>query len=271
MMKAHGSRSLACLAARLSCKFARETFILCALVLSGCQEDLYTNLAEREANSMVATLQRSGIPASRVLQDDGKMKIVVDGDRFGDAVRVLEAAGLPKQAFATMGEVFRQEGLVASPTQERAKMLYALSEELSKTVSEIDGVLSARVHIVLPDNDPLKRQTSPSSASVFIRHEQGLEIDPLIPQIKTLVANGIAGLTYDKVSVVPVAAAALRQEQPIRPLASVLGLRMLETSVSRAMWIFGALAFLIVMLGAALAVVVWRQRGGRTYQLKSYR
>ncbi|TKT67107.1 type III secretion inner membrane ring lipoprotein SctJ [Rhizobium sp. LC145] len=252
-------------------KLAGAALILCALVLSGCQEDLYTNLAEREANSMIATLQRNGIPASRMLQEDGRMKVVVDRDRFSEAVRVLEDAGLPKQAFATMGEVFQQEGLVASPMQERAKMLYALSEELSKTVSEIDGVLSARIHIVLPDNDPLRREASPSSASVFIRHESGLKIDPLIPQIKTLVANGIAGLSYDKVSVVPVAAPVTQPASATQPMVAFLGLWMLETSVSRAMWIIGGLAFLVVALAGALAAVIWRQRGHRTYELESYR
>lgn len=252
-------------------RLAGALALLSTLALAGCQEDLYTNLAEREANAMVATLQRSGIPANRALQDDGKMKVVVDKDRFAEAVRILEDAGLPKQSFASMGEVFQQEGLVASPTQERARMLFALSEELSRTVSEIDGVLSARIHIVLPDNDPLKRETSPSSASVFIRHEAGLKIDPLIPQIKTLVANGISGLTYDKVSVVPVAAPAMPQASATQPTVSVLGIWMLETSVSRAMWIFGGLGMMVLALAGALVFVLWRQRGQRTYRLETFR
>lgn len=252
-------------------RFLNVAVMLAALALAGCEVDLYTDLAEREANSMVATLERNGVPAGRTLQEDGRMKVTVDKDRFAEAVRILEDAGLPKQKFASMGEVFQRDGLVASPVQERAQMLYALSEELSRTVSEIDGVLSARVHIVLPDNDPLRRETAPSSASVFIRHEAGLAIDPLVPQIKTLVANGIAGLSYDKVSVVPVAAPAPRADASSQPMTSFLGLWMLETSVSRAMWIFGGLAFLVVALGGLLAALVWRQRGRRTYELETYR
>ncbi|GGB05713.1 EscJ/YscJ/HrcJ family type III secretion inner membrane ring protein [Brucella endophytica] len=252
-------------------RLAGVAVLLLAPILSGCQDDLYTNLPEREANSMVATLQRNGIPASRVLQEDGRMKVVVDSGRFAEAVAILDDAGLPKQEFASMGEVFKQEGLVASPTQERAKMLYALSEELSRTVSEIDGVLSARIHIVLPGNDPLKRESSPSSASVFIRHEAGLKIDPLIPQIKTLVANGIAGLAYEKVSVVAVAAPAAKPASAAQPMVSFLGLWMLESSVSRAMWMLGGLATLAVALGALLFAVIWRQRGKRTYQLETLR
>ena len=81
-------------------------------------------------------------------------------------------------------------------------MIFALSQELSHTVSEIDGVLSARVHLVLPENDPLRQQLVPSSASVFIRHRSKAPVGNLVPQVKMLVANGVAGLAYDKVSVV---------------------------------------------------------------------
>src|SRR5207253_392127 len=84
---------------------------------------------------------------------------------FADSIAILKEAGLPKQEFQTMGQVFKKDGLVSSPMQERAQMIFALSQELSRTVSEIDGVLSARVHLVLPENDPLRQQLVPSSAS----------------------------------------------------------------------------------------------------------
>src|SRR4029078_13117125 len=101
-----------------------------------------------------------------------------------------------------MGQVFKKDGLVSSPMQERAQMIFALSQELSRTVSEIDGVLSARVRLVLRENDPLRQQLVPSSASVFIRHRGNMPVGNLVPQVKMLVANGVTGLSYDKVSVV---------------------------------------------------------------------
>ncbi|WP_136682554.1 type III secretion system inner membrane ring lipoprotein SctJ [Falsirhodobacter xinxiangensis] len=241
---------------------------LALLTLSACREDLYTNLDEREANRIVAVLERSGIPANRLMQDDGAMTVRVDEARFAEAVALLEQAGLPQQKFASMGEVFQQDGLVASPMQERARMLFALSEELSRTVSEIDGIQAARVHIVLPENDPLRQGAQPSSASVFVRHDAGLDVATLIPQIKTLIANGIAGLTYDKVSVVPVVAAA-RLDPTVQPLANVLGIWVLETSRARLVALLTALAGLSAVLGAALGWMVWRKRGqAETYLLE---
>jgi type III secretion protein J len=238
--------------------------VACCLALQACKSELYTNLEEREANVVVATLLERGIPASRAVQKSGKMTVVVDESRFSEAVKLLNENGLPKDRFANMGDVFKRDGLVASPVQERAQMIYALSEELSRTVSEIDGVLSARVHVVLPENDPLRRELVPSSASVFLRHEASLPIKELIPQIKTLVANSIAGLSYDKVSVVPVAAPARpRAEQSTTAsLSSFLGLWIHSASLTRAMWLIGLLASACALLATALIASLWRGRRG---------
>lgn len=239
------------------------------LLLQACDTDLYTNLDEREANVIVATLERNGIPAGRQAQDGGQMTVTVDEDRFAEAVEILDRAGLPEQKFANMGEVFQGNGLVSSPVQERAQMIYALSQELSHTVSQIDGVLSARVHVVLPDNDLLQQNSTPSSASVFVRYTPSLDIDPLIPQIKTLVANGIAGLSYDKVSVVPVASRISEDmhSTPQPMMSSFLGIEMPETSVSRAGWIFGLLIVAVIGLATTVGWLIWRQRRQRPYSL----
>jgi type III secretion protein J len=235
---------------------------LCCLVLQACKSDLYTNLAERDANAMLAVLLERGIPASRVTQKNGQMTVVVDDTRFAEAVKLLSEHGYPKDRFATMGEVFKRDGLVASPVQERAQMIYALSEELSRTVSEIDGVLSARVHVVLPENDPLRRDLVPSSASVFIRHDAALAVSDLIPQIKTLVSNSIAGLSYEKVSVVPVAAPprARAERSETVPLSSFMGLWLHSASLTRAMWLIGLLAGACAVLLIALITLLLRDR-----------
>lgn len=246
----------------------RLMILIMTLLLQACDTDLYTNLSEREANVMVATLARHGIPASRVAQDENRMTVTVDEDRFAEAVEILDRLGLPEQDFANLGEVFKSDSLVSSPVQERAQMIYALSEELSHTVSQIDGVLTARVHVVLPDNDLMEQNSTPSSASVFIRHNPELDVNPLIPQIKTLVANSISGLSYDNISVVPVAAMRLKTQQAIQPLmSSFLGIAMPATSVTRAGWTFGFLMALVLGLGGALGWIIWRHHHRRTYEL----
>ncbi|MCK1433513.1 type III secretion inner membrane ring lipoprotein SctJ [Bradyrhizobium sp. 87] len=199
------------------------------LALVGCKADLYTKVQEREANEMLAVLLKNGVDALRVAAKDGTITIQVEQTQIASAIDLLNGEGLPRHAFKSLGEVFSAAGLIASPIEERARYVYALSEELSRTISDIDGVLSARVHVVLPKNDLLRRDTTPSSASVFIRHDSRANLSILLPQIKMLVANSIEGLSYDKVAVVfvsverpaleprPAAAAGLAQASGVIP------------------------------------------------------
>ena len=249
----------------------RALVLLAALLLSACETELYNNLDQRQANEIVASLQQRGIPAQRMTVKGGTYTVVVDKGRFAESVTILKDAGLPRQEFQTMGQVFKKDGLVSSPTQERAQMIFALSQELSHTVSEIDGVLSARVHLVLPENDPLRQQLVPSSASVFIRHRSNAPVGNLVPQVKMLVANGVAGLSYDKVSVVlvPVDSQKPSQGQDLE-MVSFLGLWMQGDNVAQAMWMFFGLVALVVLLAGGLGVVLFL-RGGRVYALGSSR
>jgi len=245
--------------------------LLVALLLSACEAELYNNLDQRQANEMIAALQQRGIPAQRVAVKGGQYTVVVDKGRFAESIAILKEAGLPKQEFQNMGQVFKKDGLVSSPMQERAQMIFALSQELSRTVSEIDGVLSARVHLVLPENDPLRQQLVPSSASVFIRHRSDAPVASLVPQVKMLVANGVAGLAYDKVSVilVPVEQQKSTQGQDLE-MVSFFGLWMQRDNLAQAMWMFFGLVALVVLLAGGLGFLIYR-RGGRVYALGSSR
>lgn len=189
-------------------RIARLGALLALLVLAGCKTELYSDLSEREANQIVAALMEIGIPASKEAGRGDGVSVTIDEGRFAEAMAHLTARGLPNARYESFGDVFQKDGLVSSPVEERARYVYALSQELSRTIAEIDGVLSARIHVVLPETDMLGRDTQPSSASVFIRHAEDAEIDRFTSQIKLLVANSIEGLIYDNVSVVSVPAAA---------------------------------------------------------------
>ena len=159
-----------------------------------------------------------------------------------------------------MCEIFKKDGLVQAPEAMRAQMMCALSEELSKTISQMDGVLTARVHVVLPENDLMRQQTQPSSAGVFIRHQKSVPMDDFVPRIKMLVANGIAGLSYDKVSVilVPVDTPAMQDSQP-EEMVQFLGMWLKKDSAALASWLFYGLFAAIAGLVSLLGYVLWRK------------
>ncbi|WP_376091753.1 type III secretion system inner membrane ring lipoprotein SctJ [Roseomonas sp. CCTCC AB2023176] len=250
-------------------RLARLALLLIPLLLAGCKVELNRGLSEREANEIVALLLRSGIPAERGTTvaaagpgNAGASRnstVLIPEARFAESVDILRDAGLPRQQFSNIGEVFRGEGLVSSPTEERARYVWAMGQELSRTVSEIDGVLAARVHLVLPENDPLRRESTPGSASVFIRHAPGAAVANLVPQIKEMVANALPGLTYDRVAVtlVPaattVAVADAAGRQPAA-LVQVLGLWVHADSAPLVRTLIGIAA---AVVAALLGLVGW--------------
>lgn len=185
------------------------------LLLCGCQAELYASLPEQEANEMLALLLNGGLSATKLQAKDGTDTIMVEEKQFAAAVDLLRVRGYPRERFSTINDVFQPSGLINSPVQEQARFLWALGQELSRTVSQIDGVLTARVQVVLPDNDLLKRDPTPSSASVFVRYDEASRVAALVSQVKMLVANSVQGLTYDKVSVVLVPVPHV--ENPVRP------------------------------------------------------
>ena len=174
----------------------------CLLLLAACgKTELYSGLTERDANEMLALLLRAGIATDKAMAKGGST-ISVDSSRVPDAVAIVNAAGLPHSKFANIGDLFKKEGMISSPSEERVRYMYGITQELSKTLGQIDGVLDARVHVVLPGNDPTNNTTKPSSAAVLIRHGRDASVDQLVPKIKELVVNSIEGLSYERVSVV---------------------------------------------------------------------
>jgi type III secretion protein J len=183
-------------------RLRRAAVIALCMLLAACgKAELYSKLTEAQANEMIAVLQSAGIEASKADGGEAGWTLTTPSGDFARAVEVLHAQGLPREEFATLGTVFKKEGFVSSPTEERARLVYGMSQELSHTVSEIDGVIQARVHLVLPEREPLAQGTQPASASVFIKYRPGANIDAQVGKIKTLVVNSVEGLKYENVSV----------------------------------------------------------------------
>ena len=178
--------------------------LIAAVVLfAGCEEEttLHSGLEERQANLVMAALLDSGITCHKLPGEEGTWNVTVVESRFAEAVNLLEKVGLPRLPHKGIGEVFKKTGMISSPSEERIRFMDALAQDLATTISGIDGVVDARVHVVLPENDPFARNALPSSAAVAIRSRWDADLTDIVPSVKGLVKNAIEGLAPEKIMV----------------------------------------------------------------------
>lgn len=172
------------------------------LLLTGCNDEtLYSGLDEVEANEIIALLSNAAIMSYKTKNSNEKYSVATNRNNFSEAIDILKINGYPKNHFDSLGDVFKKEGFVSSPLEERARLNYAQSQELSRTLESIDGVILARVHLAIPKENKLESEVKPSSASVFIKHRRGIDLSDRESQIKALLVNSISGLPYENVTV----------------------------------------------------------------------
>ncbi len=201
-----------------------------SLLLGACKAELYQGLSQREANEMIAVLARAGIEASREQVDPTTFRIMVPEDAIADAVDALKRAGLPRESFQSLGEIFPGDGLIVSPYEQRIRTMHALNQEIARTLTSISGVMNARIHIVLPDLDLRGLPMNKPSASVLVHHAPGLDTSELATRVRLLVANAVQGMNFRDVAVAffpvgenvdpEVALASSRASSPAVPIVS---------------------------------------------------
>lgn len=183
--------------------------IVSMIFVLGCSVKLHEDLTEEQVNEALVLLLEHGIDAKKVRKGNGKDKsyeIWVSKVSAGEAWKIMKENDLPSQAETGIVEVYGKGSMVPTDTEEKALYLKALQGELIKTLKSIDGVISARVHIVIPDDALFEDDTKKvlPKASVFIKYR--LREDGSIPfkenEIRLLVAGAIKGLDANNVDVI---------------------------------------------------------------------
>lgn len=149
------------------------------LLLAGCEkaETLTKAPSEKEANRILVELEAQGIhSASKVEVKEQRTTawgITVSAEELSKARSILVENDLPRTEPGGLAAIVESGGLIPTKAQERAKLMYAMSGELERTLAAVDRVVQARVHIVLPERDPLQRAASTQprpSAMVLIKY-----------------------------------------------------------------------------------------------------
>ena len=171
-------------------------------LLAACSQKatIVSNVQESQANEVILKLEEHGIETEKI-QNKEAVSVSVQKEDMSRAMELLHEWGLPKKLNNNLGSIFKKDGLISSPLEERARYVYALSQELEQSLGKIDGVITARVHVVLPETDRFGTLNQQASASVLIKHRRDVVMSRYITQIKKFVLNSIPGLTLDHISV----------------------------------------------------------------------
>jgi flagellar M-ring protein FliF len=159
---------------------------------------LFADVDMREAGQITQRLETADIPYE--LRGDGS-SIFVARSRVLEARMMLSADGLPSRGSVGY-EIFDQpDALGQTQFQQNINRLRALEGELARTIASLDGISSARVHLVLPERQLFQRDAEQPSASIVLQ----LRRDALTPQqvraIRNLVASATPGLTSNRVTI----------------------------------------------------------------------
>jgi type III secretion protein J len=231
------------------------------LSLAACKVELHSGLSEIEANEMVALLQANGISSDKGPVGKEGVALDVESADLSTAIDVLRQNGYPRDKFNDLGTIFQQQGLISSPLEERVRFIYGLSQTVSETLTQIDGVITARVHVVVPEQHPLDDKPGRSTASVFLKTRPGVSLEDKIPQMKMLVQASVEGLSYDDVVIALFEAdppPAMRQDGP--PMSQFLGIRYTADSGDQLLLLIGGIGLLLVLALAGNGYFFWRER-----------
>ncbi len=162
--------------------------IAAAIALAGCKKEIYHGLTEDEANEVLVVLKAANpnINAEKIAAGSGKQgmlfTIAVDEQYAVEAMRIMLDHQLPRKELPGLAQTFAQKSMIPTETEEKAQLLFAMQSELANSLEQIDGVVDARVHLVLPEMSPLEgRDVTPARASVLIKYrekERAAEGDP---------------------------------------------------------------------------------------------
>jgi len=169
------------------------------------QRVLFASLPESDKAAVAEALGAASIPNAI----DGAGSLTVAEDDYHKARMLLAGQGLPKAAPGGYA-LLDQLPMGVSRAVEGERLRQARETELARSISEIDTVAEARVHLATPEATVFVRDKAAPSASVIVKLQPGRTLsDAQVRSIVNLVASSVPGMKAEAVTIVDQAGALL--------------------------------------------------------------
>ncbi len=160
---------------------------------------LYAALPEAEKARVVDALRNAGVD---VVLDPTTGDVIVPVADYHSSRMTLAAQGLPTSVpdgYSAVAEI----PMGSSKSVENARLKQGQEIELARSISEIDGLVTARVHLAIPEKSVFARSSTPPTASVFVQMENGRSLSrQQVDAIVHLVSSSVPFMAKNDVTVV---------------------------------------------------------------------
>src|SRR6056297_1250515 len=117
----------------------------------------------------------------------------LSGEDTNQVIAALESDGFPRDDGLGFETLYREQEIGVSSFMEQARYHRALEQELSRTMTAMQGVRAARVHVAVARQSAFLRQREQPAASVMLQLSPG----------RTLSERQLAGVVHLVSSSVP--------------------------------------------------------------------
>lgn len=161
---------------------------------------LFSDLKQVDSATIVEKLKEKQVKYQ--IRGDGDIIAVSPPEMVHELRLSLAAEGLPKGG--TVGfEIFDNTNFGTTSFVEKLKFVRAIQGELERTISSLDSVSSAKVHITQPEKTVFMKNKIPTTASVMLKLNIGNGLSKeQIRGIVNLVSGSVEGLTPENVTIV---------------------------------------------------------------------
>jgi len=160
---------------------------------------LYADATYAEAQNVIARLDQDGV--DHTLRDQGGRVSILVPRKDVSRIRLDLAADGYAVGKGVGYEIFDDnQALGATSFQQNINRLRALEGELARTLATINGVRTARVHLVLPERELFAREKQTASASIVVDAPGGLDARS-VRAIVNLAASAVPSLDPSHVTV----------------------------------------------------------------------
>jgi flagellar M-ring protein FliF len=158
---------------------------------------LYAGLESREAAAVTAKLDAMNVPYEA--KGDGGT-ILVPADQVTKLRMELASENIP--AAGVGYEIFdKSDSFGTTAFVQNINQLRALEGELARSIQTIDGIETARIHLVVPERQLFSHDAQSPSASVVLKTRGTLDRGQ-VAAIQHFVAAAVAGLEPSRVAIV---------------------------------------------------------------------